>query len=143
MLSFRGKKKSNRGFTLIEIIIAIGIIAIISVFVLQVFITAKTLNQKANDLDNSVFISSNLIELFRSGNSEEDFILYYDSDWKIINEKSKNSQADFIISGTITHASDLYSLKLKTTKLKPYTLSKKNNILLYTVESSKLFNEKR
>ena len=143
MLSFRGTKKNNRGFTLIEIIIAIGIIAIISVFVLQVFITAKTLNQKATDLDNSVFLSNNLIELFRSGNSREDFILYYDSDWKIINEKSKNNQADFIISGTITHASDLYSLKLKTAKLKPYTLSKKNNILLYAVESSKFFYEKR
>lgn len=163
MLSFRGTKKNKKGFTLIEIIVAIGIIAIISGFVLQIFISAKNLNQKAADLDNSVFISSNLIELFKSGNSEEDFIrstrfknmkitdaggspsieLYYDADWKIINEKSKNNQADFIISGTITHASDLYSLKIKTAKLKPYTLSKESNILLYTVESSIFFDEKR
>lgn len=163
MLLFKKLLKAKKGFTLVEIIIAIGIIAIISGFVLQIFISAKNLNEKAADLDNSVFISNNLIELFKSGNSEEAFTastrfsnmkvtneggsatieLYYDADWNIINEKEKSSQADFIVVGTITHVSNLYSLKIKTTKSKPYILSDKRNTLLYTVESSKYFDEKR
>lgn len=66
--------KKQEGFSLIEVIIAVGILALISVYVLQVLVTSSRLNEKAEDLDNSVFKANQYIHLLDATNSIDDFL---------------------------------------------------------------------
>ncbi len=94
-------RKRNSGFTLVEMIISVAFLAIISVIIVQLFISAKNLSLKAHDLDQSVFISKKIIAAFKSCEHPEDFAkislldkaadtvsddvevftLYFDEDW--------------------------------------------------------------
>lgn len=57
---------NEKGFTLAEMIIAIGILMLASGFILQIFITAKTMNIRAYDLDKSVSLASSIVETFKA-----------------------------------------------------------------------------
>lgn len=55
----------RNGFTLIEIIISIGIVSFLSVYLLQIFITAN--NEVTYDLDNAVIVSKSVMESLSAG----------------------------------------------------------------------------
>jgi len=59
-------KKRAKGISLVELILSIAVLSFLSVYVIQMFITSKTLNQKAYDLDRSVAISETIFELVKS-----------------------------------------------------------------------------
>ena len=101
MILHETDRKRNSGFTLVEMIISVAFLAIISVIIVQLFISAKNLSLKAHDLDQSVFISKKIIAAFKSCEHPEDFAeislldkaadtvsddvevftLYFDEDW--------------------------------------------------------------
>ena len=97
-------KHKKKGVSLVELILSIAVLSILSVYVIQMFITSKTLNQKAEDLDYSVLISQTIFEtvendktleavynspLFKfavSSPSEDKSltVIYFDENWKPI-----------------------------------------------------------
>lgn len=97
-------RKSNKGFTLVEMIISIAFLAIISLVLVELFIGAQNCLQKAHDLDQGVHIAKKMVETFKSGDGPEDFInseivsisdiselgdnitikIYYDKAWQVV-----------------------------------------------------------
>ncbi len=55
-------KNKAKGLSLVEIILSIAVLAILSVYVIQMFITSSNLNHKAEALDQSVLISESIFE---------------------------------------------------------------------------------
>lgn len=53
----------RKGFTLIEVVISVAFLAILGVFMVKLFIHADNLNTKAQELDHSVIITQNIMEL--------------------------------------------------------------------------------
>lgn len=96
--------KRKKGFSLIEILLSIAVFSILSVFVLQMFSTAMSLNENARELDRSVLVAESIFERIQAVDSfeslegqrgfehanlsEESEVsvmrLHYDEDWKTI-----------------------------------------------------------
>lgn len=57
--------KSEKGFTLIEIILSILILSIISGVVIQLYIAAKDLSDRAKETDLAIITAGNAIELLK------------------------------------------------------------------------------
>lgn len=84
--------KRKKGFSLIEILLSIAVFSILSVFVLQMFSTANTLNEIARELDQSVLVAESIFERIQAdhlANFEEEsdtsmMTVHYDEDWKRI-----------------------------------------------------------
>lgn len=55
------------GFTLVELVASIAVLALASLFLVQVFISADRLAKRASDLDRAVAASSAAIETWKSG----------------------------------------------------------------------------
>ncbi len=59
---------------MLELIIIIGIFAITSTFILQMFLTANTVEQKARDKSKAALIAENITETIKSSNSFQETI---------------------------------------------------------------------
>ncbi len=59
------KKTCRRGFTLAELIMAIALLAVFSVFVVQMFAKADQLSKKARTLDQAVACAANLADQWK------------------------------------------------------------------------------
>ncbi len=53
---------NERGFSLVEMLIAVAILSLMGLVVIQVFITASSLNHKAADMDRAVAIGTTIVE---------------------------------------------------------------------------------
>jgi len=53
---------ASQGISLVEIILSIAVLALLSTYVVQMFMTSQRLNEKANALDESVYISESIFE---------------------------------------------------------------------------------
>lgn len=62
MRQFLKRLKTRKGFSLLEIIMAVGLLSLVSVYMLQIFVTAHRLNQQTIDTDESVQISNTVIQ---------------------------------------------------------------------------------
>jgi prepilin-type N-terminal cleavage/methylation domain-containing protein len=162
------KIKNNRGFTLVEVIIAIGVIAIASVIILQLFITAKNLNQKSEDLDKSILASTSIVELIKSGKAPGDIKanpsieyalidesndiisinMYYDNNWNLI--ESKDINLCYTLTAVISPASSIntkdnkasraYAIEVHVVKAKPYPLEKSIDKEIYSLSTIRYFD---
>ncbi|OJV62133.1 MAG: hypothetical protein BGO41_02080 [Clostridiales bacterium 38-18] len=61
-LEVPNRMRHSRGISLVEIILSIAVLALLSTYVVQMFITSQTLNEKARALDESVYISESILE---------------------------------------------------------------------------------
>ncbi|MDR0671039.1 MAG: type II secretion system GspH family protein [Oscillospiraceae bacterium] len=59
-------ERSQRGFALVEIIIAIGVLAVVSMFILEMFVRAANMSQRARDKDNACFEAQTVLALYRA-----------------------------------------------------------------------------
>ncbi len=68
MIFIKNKIKNNKksGLMLYEMIISVFIISVCSVFILQLFLYSKTLNARADEIDNSMVILLNAMELSKN-----------------------------------------------------------------------------
>ncbi|MDR1158787.1 MAG: prepilin-type N-terminal cleavage/methylation domain-containing protein [Oscillospiraceae bacterium] len=62
----RKYERSQRGFALVEIIIAIGVLAVVSMFILEMFVRAANMSQRARDKDNACFEAQTVLALYRA-----------------------------------------------------------------------------
>lgn len=157
------KIKARGGFTLLEIVISIGILAIISVFALQMFATSLNTEDKARDLDNAVAVASSVIEsinAFKSlppsdddinalktlmgegiacnvrENGEINIEISFGPDWK---PALKWHPDGYMLYASILQPSQLgvRDIKVAVTRQQPYRLSNERNITLYTLTGAK------
>lgn len=67
-------KKNNRGFTLVEVIISIAILAIISGFIMEMFVVASRRSKLMENEDISFGMATEIVEIFKSSKTiDEDF----------------------------------------------------------------------
>lgn len=65
------RKACRRGFTLAELIMAIALLAIFSVFIVQMFAKSDQLAKKARNLDQAVACASNLADQWKMNTSAD------------------------------------------------------------------------
>lgn len=75
------RERNNKGFTLVELLVAITVLAIIVVPFMQGFVTAARTNMKAKKLQNATMIATNAMEKIKA-NSFEDFEFIREADGK-------------------------------------------------------------
>lgn len=103
-------KKRTKGLSLVEIILSIAVLSILSVYVIQMFITSSNLNHKAEAIDQSVLISESIFESIELDPTlinlhqsavfkyvKESFVddvavseLYFDMDWQPVKAIQEN-----------------------------------------------------
>lgn len=67
--------KKQEGFTLMEMIISVGTLALISGFILQMFIVSENVNQKARNTDVAATIVVHAVEAIKRQRTLDDYML--------------------------------------------------------------------
>jgi len=80
------RKKKNGGYALIEIILSIGVLAIVSMTVLQMFTLASDIQKRARDVDMAALEAQTEAEWFHVHGIYAG-ATYYDDNWNIIFDK--------------------------------------------------------
>lgn len=65
------KKRGNQGFSLIEVLVAMTILAIVSLFILKTFANSAQINSKARRIENANTAASDISENFKSLSIEQ------------------------------------------------------------------------
>lgn len=143
-------RKTNRdnGFTLIEMIISVALLAVAGVAVASLFLNAQVNNMKAADLDHSTSLCSSFIEEIKAapeawikGESgvkgvkpvkfnPGSYAVYYDDSWQIITDDALPAGTMYMIRIDlygIPEKPGLYSVETRAVRLKPYPLSGEGN----------------
>ena len=141
--------KKRSGFTLAEMIIAVAILSVASVYVVQMLVVTKNLRTRSYEIDRSVRISKNIIELISSGesvtNSKDDlllkmkaengmYILNFDEDFNISNENN----ALYKLFMTMDTKDGLDNVNIKINRLKPYILDDRKSLEISDINSIKM-----
>jgi len=115
--------KNKKGFTLVEIIIAIASLAIICGFILQIFILATKVNERAIDKQNAINESSNIIEVFNSLDNINDiydnnYFIDYTIDRKDEKIKMSGDNSEYNLHSVIniTNKNGIYQLEISIYK---------------------------
>ena len=91
----------HKAIALVEMIIAIGALAAVSIVVMQLFVRATQWENRARDLDRACFEAQSIIERYRLSGAPKDGPadgqreIYYDSDWRPLEEKPEKG---FVLS---------------------------------------------
>lgn len=143
-------KKKKRGFTLAEMIISVAILSVVSIYVLQMFVATKNLGIKSYEIDESVRISKNIIELLSSGqeinkNSSYDIISsmeYNDGVYTVDLDKNfavaDSTNALYKLTMTSVKKENLNDMNIKIQRLKPYIMDKKNELEISNISAVKM-----
>lgn len=109
----------RKGFTLIEVVISVAFLAVLGVFMVKLFIHADNLNTKAQELDHSVIITQNLMELVeKEGVPKVSANGYYSVSWVKSNEGYGASlYFDGGFNSVKAKADSEYELTIKVTEL--------------------------
>ena len=139
----------KRGFTLAEMIIAVAILSVASMYVVQMLVVTKNLRTRSYEIDRSVRISKNIIELISSGesvtNSKDDlllkmkaengiYILNFDEDFNISDENN----ALYKLFMTMDTKDGLDNVNIKINRLKPYILDDRKSLEISDINSIKM-----
>jgi len=154
-ISFKNKKVNNLGFTIVELIISVGTLAILGVFILLFFMSSKDVGIRTEDLDYSVYHTNNIIESIKlnewekkplknfkildiNNNDNTTLSSLYDEDWSPTNEEK---EALFRTTIVLEEKSEkleksLYNLKVEVVKLKGYFRSNEKNPIIHSIKTS-------
>ncbi|MEN1761225.1 type II secretion system protein [Anoxynatronum sibiricum] len=158
----RRKRKSLQGFSLLEIIMAVGILSLVSLYLLQIFVTAVRLNHQAADLDESVQLGNSIIQLLDSGLEKErlasqpffqhaqikqngqstSLTIGYDDKWQPVPHHSEPAiQPVYNLQVTATEQENaggrLLTVALAVTRQQPYLLQKEDKPVIYQLETQR------
>ncbi len=115
------KLKENKGFTLIEVIVAIAILALLSGGLLEAFVLSTKMNSKADNIDKANLLATQVAEDFKSGaqadlfykgeavsvftdtesvlaGSERQYTKWYNASW---NEETSRPTSGFVLRAKI------------------------------------------
>jgi hypothetical protein len=166
MISFYKKSKKsidNRlGFTLAELIISVGTLAIVGILTIQFFLSAKDINLRSSELDHSVYLTNTIIESIKADlwdrypldaidantvkteNHSFEGKIFFDKEWKVINASNSMAlfEASILLSGQPNALGDrtLYDVVLEIKRIKPYFRGKESQPVLYAT-ATKIYIE--
>lgn len=143
------KPLKEKGFTLIEMIVAVALLAVAGTAVASLFMNAQVNNMKARDLDQSTARCSAWIEQIKASpevwingepssqdsllikNGQGSYIAFYDKEWQpILDEKEISAGAEYTITIDLYEMPDnagLWTLEARAVKIKPYFLRNEAN----------------
>lgn len=149
-----GYIKTRKGFTLIEMIIAVALLAVAGTVVVRLFVHAHVCNRLAADIDRSVFYGSAWIEKIKSSpwdwiegktSTQEpvvsasgpgSYVVYYDDSWQPIFEDQAQKAAYAMHIDLYRISGDgLWAIELRTFRIKPYPLRQKPYEEIYALSA--------
>lgn len=142
-------RKKERGFTLAEMIISVAILSIASIYIIQILVTTKNLSNKSFELNKSVQISKNIIDLISAGQeisqnsknellsnmkkSQDIYTLNFDENFQIVDYTSL-----YKLNMKIQSEKELDNINIQIIRLKPYIMDKRTNIEISNINSTKM-----
>ena len=151
------RKRAKKGFTLVEIIVSIGVLAVVSVFVLRMFVQSENTQQKARDMDFAVLEAGSLVEAVKTLQSPDGILallpaaaavsdgytaeLRYGKDYAALDATAGDARFTMRIFFHRTEGTDagaLWDIDVEITRNDPYLLESGTPII-YTVWSEKYF----
>jgi len=131
-------RSGKKGFTLIEMIISVGVLAVLAVGIIRLFIASEVTHKKAIDIDRAVLETNAIIEEFQEiinpSEKASRFTIYYDNNWE---RSVKDSDSMYAVYGDIVMLSEdqggLSHLDLRAVRLKPYPLEKSEEYEIYNI----------
>lgn len=151
------KIKDRHGFTLVELIISVGTLALIGILTIQFFMSAKDISRRTEELDHSVYLSNCIIESVKAGLWEETPLsqlkraaagaekgriamkAFYDKNWAAVDQDSRTALFEVVLNleeqAGFTGDNTLYELSLNVRRLKPYYRGKEQEPLLHSLDT--------
>ena len=104
-------KQSTARLPLVESVIIIAIFAVVSVVIMQMYLSADRIQKKAVNISKATIIAENKAEELKAGSSDLD-TRYYDDDWRDITANGgDSSKAAFKMTcDTVEDISEIYGL---------------------------------
>lgn len=165
--SLRNHPNKTAGFTLIEIIMSIGILALVSIFVMQMYIKANSLKHMAFDKDYAITTAQTALERYKAyGPNPEDWLpaeglfkenmhvaltdhpygytveCYFDREWaSVYNKPAEGYTLRLIVEaepGPNT-AGQLMQTDVTVIRHHPYLLGEESDIVLCNLQSRTYF----
>lgn len=93
-LFMTNKIKGNKGFTLIEIIVALAILALLSGSLLQSFVLSAQMNSKADDIDKANMLATSIVENFKAGTNAitfKNYEAFYKRNWTLTDDSTEGA----------------------------------------------------
>ena len=138
--------RGSHGLAMVEIIIAIGVLAVVSMFVVEMFVRAANLENKARDLDHAAAQVQTAIEGYRGLDAQADTpaaLYVFDAEW---NPAFTDDVQGFTM--TVTSAVEwvqpsgenaapyaMRTVEATVYKNAPYLLEETSGTAIYTLES--------
>lgn len=159
--------KGENGFTLIELLISVCVMAIISVYMLQFFISAKDLSRRGSDLDASVYLANGVMESIKAeawglndflpagtvlreigaNPTTLSFESAYTEDFKPVQATSGEPYFNVLVElKPLNQSADqryLTEVMIQVTRLKPYFRSDSKIPIIYSLRSALLIPDVR
>lgn len=138
------RPKKHGGFTLLEVVISVAALALISVFVVQMFMASSGVNRRARDADTALATAVTLIEHIKSRANLLEFVqtepglrtdpaadfaadeherllgyegyVYYDKDWGRINTDENASVRFRVWVGVTETVRGLYDIDVRVSE---------------------------
>ena len=79
-------KKGQHSSAMVELIIAIGVLALVSTFVIRLFVQASNLALRSQDMDIAVNKAQSLMEIYKAERKISQ-PQYYDADWNSVEKE--------------------------------------------------------
>ncbi len=151
--------KHRRGFTLVELVVSVGTLAIAGVIMIQVFMGAKGAAQRAEDLDRSVFLSNRIIESVKSERWDDPplsamktnvdipgdtgYVItktgYYDAEMNSIREPEELRTFETTVTmrseDSVENGKTLLYIDVEIVRLEPYYSTKVEKPVVYSVDT--------
>lgn len=152
------KSINNRfGFTLAELIISVGTLAIVGILTIQFFLSAKDINIRSSELDHSVYLTNTIIESIKAdlwdrypldaispnsietNNQSFEGYIFFNKDWQITSATDPRAlfEAAIFLSGQANELGDrtLYDIRIEIKRIKPYFRGKESQPVLYATDT--------
>jgi type II secretory pathway pseudopilin PulG len=142
------KKKERNGAPLIEIIVSIGILALVGSIVVTIFLGAYYAAIYSSDKNAAVFTAQNTMEAALTGSEEEllglgfekngeGYIAYFDKEW------SADGDRLFSVELSISENDGLRSADVEIKRIEKYPFLNESRMELYTLSGLRCYSEVR
>lgn len=156
--------KNRKGFSLLEIIMAVGLLSLVSVYTLQIYVTAHRLNQQTYDLDESIQIANTVMQLV-DGSPQDELLLHpvfdqyhvtksgdgleieqwYNENWMPVDHEQDNDNSTAVYHLQVyiePHQQEvLQQVTVIIDRIKPYLLRQEAHTELYRLSSFRYIPE--
>lgn len=127
------KKQNSFRLPMIEIVIILGVFAVISVLIAKMFVSTDQIRSKAENISRAVLETESIAEILKgrdvsktlfeeigakeSQNTDSTYFIYYDKFWNTVKEDAKNviiihyTETDDEYGGMITYQISAYTAK--------------------------------